>query len=58
MVGMEVRIDHVEDLHAHRFRCREIRLNVADRIDDGAGGLAAAPKKIGGRHGLGMQELA
>ena len=58
MIGMEMRVDDVEDPQARRFRRRKIWSDITDGIDDGAGGLAAAAEEIRGRHGLGVQELA
>jgi hypothetical protein len=42
MVGMNVRVDHEVDAHAGSLRGTQIRLDLADGIDDGTGGPSAA----------------
>ena len=56
VVGMDVRVDDVEDAHAGRFGSGEIGRDVADRIDDGSRSLAATAEQIGDRHRIGVQE--
>ena len=58
MVGMDMRIDHVEDAHARRRGRLEIGRDVADGIDDGRGRLAAAAEEVGGGDGIGMKKLS
>ena len=58
MIGVNMGVDHVEDPQAAGFRRRQVRRDVADRVDDGAGGLAAAAEEIGRGDRLGVKELA
>jgi hypothetical protein len=58
VVGMNVRVDRIEDTHACRPRCLQIRLNLTDRVDDGCGGLAATTEQVGRCNGIGMEELS
>jgi hypothetical protein len=57
VVGMNMRVDHVEDAHAGRLGGFEIRRDVADRIDNGGGSLAAAAEEVRCGDGIEMQEL-
>ena len=46
MVGVQVGIDDEKDAHARIFRRAQVGLDVADRIDHGAGGPAAAAEQV------------
>ena len=56
MVGMKVRIDDVENAHARRLGDGQIRFDLADGIDHGAAGLAAAAEQVGDRYRVAVQE--
>ena len=47
VIGMEMGIDHMADLHLRRLGGIEIRLDVADRVNHQSGGPATAAEEIG-----------
>ena len=57
MVGMNMGVDDVKNLHAGLVGSLEIRLDGPDRVNDGARRLSTAAQKIGGTDRVGMQEL-
>ena len=57
MVGVNMRVDDIEDAHPRVFRGLKIGRDIADRVDDGRRGLAAAAEKVGNAYGIGVQEL-
>jgi hypothetical protein len=57
MVGMDVRIDHEVNAHPGRFRCTQIMLNVANRVDDGSSRPAPTSEEVGDADRALMQEL-
>ena len=56
VVGMDVRVDDVEDAHAGRFGSGEIGRDVADGIDNGSRRLPATAEEVGDRHRISVQE--
>jgi hypothetical protein len=58
VVGMDVSVDNVADLHPGLLRDPQVRLNLFNRVAHGGQALAASTEDVRGRHDwLGMQEL-
>ena len=57
MVGVEVRVNDVENPQFGILRRAEIGRDLAHRIDHGGRGLSAAAKEVGDRHWISVQEL-
>ena len=58
VIGVNVRVDDIQDTHPSLLGGLEIGRDVPNRIDHGRRGLAATAEQIGDRHGLGVEELA
>jgi hypothetical protein len=58
MIGVDVSIGDEANAHARLIGHPQIRPDVADGIDDGAGGVAAAAEQIRDCHRICVQELA
>ena len=57
VIGVNVRVDDIEDAHPSVFGGLKIGRDLADRVDDGRRGLAAAAEKVGNAHRIRVQEL-
>jgi hypothetical protein len=57
MVGMNVGVDDKEDAHAGGLCGAQMKLDLADRIDDGAGRASTAAEQVGDTDWLTVQEL-
>ncbi len=58
VIGMDVRVNDVANLQPGLSGRVEIARDVADRVDDRAGGLAAAAEQIRDADRIGVQELS
>src|SRR5262245_46481409 len=58
VIGMQVSVDDVPDLHSGLIGCVQIGLDVAKRINDRAYRLSAASKEIGCCDGFVVKELS
>src|ERR1700730_11004640 len=56
MVGVNMGVDDIADSHPCLLRREQIRSDLADRIDDRAGSLAAAAEQVGNCHGIRVEE--
>jgi len=54
MVGMNVRVDDVENTHTSVPGCIDIRRDVAQWVDHGGRGLASAAEEVGDRDEIGV----
>ncbi len=57
VIGMNMGVDDVENLHSRILRSLQIGLDFTDRIDHGRRSLAAAPEQIGCADRVRVQEL-
>jgi hypothetical protein len=58
VIGMDMGVDDVVYPHAGIVGGLQVGPNIADRVDDRSGGLAAAAEKLGDSDWIAMQELA
>jgi hypothetical protein len=58
VVGVQMRVEHVANTHAHRLGGPQVRGKVAKRIDYGRGGVSAAAEEVRRRNGIGVEKLA
>ncbi len=58
MVGMNMRVDDVDNSHPRDLRRLEIGRDIADGVDDGGCSLSPAAKQVRDRDGIGVQELS
>ena len=57
MVGVNVGVDDKMDAHARGLCGAHVRLDLADRIDDGPGRASTAAEQVRDANGLLVQEL-